>query len=313
MKKAISICLCCVLLIGAFFLGTRFPAAEPKAETAQPGQALQLTVTMDTDAGFRDIPLEQEPYDKMTYLGIADAAIVVDGVSYDLEQALASKVISAADLAAAAKQDAARGLCGEVAQSENGLSVFTYYYTDFRLRHIYDLYETPDGQQHRIAEILLYSTANEPGFMPAYDENGEPIDYENWGLELELAKADAEEAVVSIHQQGGQQFGRLNLREFMLCAQNPDTGVWEELSLLEGVEKSYTYIREEAEEPNSGRYLTMGGEAEIPLPIAESYGPLQPGQYQLRLQIADFYEDPAIPPLSRNYHDAQWYVLEFTI
>ncbi len=119
--------------------------------------------------------------------------------------------------------------------------------------------------------------------------------------------------MVSIHQQGGQQFGRLNLREFMLCAQNPDTGVWEELPLLEGVEKSYTYIREEAEEPNSGRFLTMGGEAEIPLPIAESYGPLQPGQYQLRLQIADFYEDSAIPPLSRNYHDAQWYVLEFTI
>lgn len=313
MKKAMWIFLCCVLLIGAFFLGTRFSAAEPKAETAQPGQALQLTVTMDTDAGFRDIPLEQEPYDKMTCLGIADAAIVVDGVSYDLEQALAGKVISAADLAAAAKQDAARDLCGEVAQSENGLSVYTYYYPDFRLRHIYDLYETPDGQQHQIADILLYSAASEPGFVPPYDENGVPIDYENWGLTLELAKVDAQEAVVAIQQQGGQQFGRLNLREFVLCAQNPDTGAWEELPLLEGVEKSYTYIREENNEPDPERFLTMGGKVEIPLALAESYGPLQPGQYQLRLQIADFYEDPAIPPLSRNYHDAQWYVLEFTI
>ena len=297
MKNRFARIALCFLLTFACFLGT---AAGTASETASK-QKLPLTVTTDFYSNYTIIPLTQGNYDKVEYLGISDVTIDIDGTTRKLADALQDGSVTVDQLIADARQDAVLGFCREGVTSENGLAEFTYYYGDYRLHYVYDVYETPDGRKHLIKDFTIYNSYSAPvNFGYSYDEDGNPIDYEDWGLTFQVSKVDSAALTVVCTQSGGQQFGTLQLDQMYLRKKNPDTLEWESL------EDGYTHACE-------GTALTMDGTTELTLDLAETYGPLSAGDYCIVMQFLDCYNPEDVPSLMRKYHDKQWYTVEFTI
>lgn len=289
----------CILLIFACFLGTAAGAAPEDT----PKQTLAITVTLNhaIDAGHIVIPLTQGNYDEVSYVGISDVTIDIDGTTRKLADALQDGSVTVDQLIADARQDAVLGFCREGVTSKNGLAEFTYYYGDYRLHYVYDVYETPDGRKHLIKDFTIYNSYSAPvNFGYHYDEEGNPIDYEDWGLTFNVSQADSTALTVVCTQSGGQQFGNLQFSEAFLEKKNPTTQEWESL------EDNFTY-------DCIGTALTMGGTTELTFDVMEKGKPLPAGDYSLAMQFTDCYDPEEIPSLMRKYHDRQWYTVEFAI
>lgn len=296
MKNVFACISLCILLIFACFLGT---AAGTAPETASK-QKLPLTVTTDFYSNYTIIPLTQGNYDKVEYLGISDVTIDIDGTTRKLADALQDGSVTVDRLIADARQDAVLGFCHEGVTSKNGLAEFTYYYGDYRLYYVYDVYETPDGWKHLVKTFTIYDSRRGPvRFASLSDEEGNPLDYEDWGLTFTISQADDVITVVCT-QSGGQQFGNLQFSEAFLEKKNPTTQEWESL------EDNFTYDR-------IGTALTMGGTTELTFDVMEKGKPLPAGDYSLAMQFTDCYDPEEMPSLMRKYHDRQWYTVEFTI
>ena len=240
------------------------------------------------------------PFKEVTLWDIADITIDIDGTTRKLADALQDGSVTVDRLIADARQDADQGYCREKATSKNGLTEFTYYYGDFRLHYVYDIYETPDGKQHLIADFsIIDSYSDIVSYRYSYDENGNCIDFEDWGLTFTISQADDVITVVCT-QSGGQQFGNLQFSEAFLEKKNPATQQWESL------EDNFT--------PGCiGTAITMGGTTELTFDVTEKGKPLPAGDYSLAMQFTDCYDPEDMPSLMRKYHDRQWYTVEFTI
>lgn len=303
MKRTIGIVLVCILLISAFFLGKHFGSAAKAAAPEDPaGQNLRISITSDYDAGFTSIPLTQGNHREITCLNVSNVIIDIDGTGMKLEDALLEGYISADGMIARARQDASLGFCRETAKSKNGLTEFTYHYPEFNLHYVYDLYETPDGRQHLITDFMIYDARSEPHFLYTFDETGNPIDYEDWGLRFEISSLDSSGITIKCSQSGGQQIGVLHAGAPTLFRKDPNT-------LALGQVQPLT----EDGEPDAFTEITMGGTTDLSFDFAGQYGKLPAGDYVLSLQIVDWYNEEDVPPLTRNYHDEQWYDMEFTI
>ena len=86
MKKVIGSVLICTLVICAFFLGKNFSSIEntsPLAEAGIMGETakrnLRISAITDKDADFTIIPLEQDNFQKITYLDVKNVTIDIDG------------------------------------------------------------------------------------------------------------------------------------------------------------------------------------------------------------------------------------------
>lgn len=293
MKNVFTRVFLCFLLTFACFLGT--------AEATVPEQAsLRIAVTPEYGSGCTKIPLPQSKFKEVTLWDIADITIDIDGTTRKLADALQDGSVTVDRLIADARQDADQGYCREKAVSKNGLTEFTYYYGDFRLHYVYDIYETPDGKQHLIADFsIIDSRSDVVSYRYSYDENGNCIDFEDWGLTFTISQANDVITVVCT-QSGGQQFGNLQFSEAFLEKKNPTTQQWESL------EDNFT--------PGCiGTALTMGGTTELTFDVTEKGEPLPAGDYSLAMQFTDCYDPEEIPSLMRKYHDRQWYTVEFTI
>lgn len=298
MKKKFARISLCFLLICVFFLQGGLVTAEG---TVPEKASLRITVTPEYGVGSTRISLPQSRFKEVTLWDIADVTIDIDGTTRKLADALQDGSVTVDQLIADARQDAVLGFCREVGTSKNGLAEFTYYYGDFRLHYVYDIYETPDGKQHLITNFSIIDCRSEiVSYNYSYDENGNCIDYEDWGLTFQVSKVDSAALTVVCTQSGGQQFGTLQLNEIYLQKKNPDTLEWESL------EDGYTHACE-------GTALTMGGTTELTLDLAETYGPLSAGDYCIVMQFLDCYNPEDVPSLMRKYHDKQWYTVEFTI
>lgn len=271
------------------------------AEATVPEQAsLRIAVTPEYGSGCTKIPLPQSKFKEVTLWDIADITIDIDGTTRKLADALQDGSVTVEQLIADARQDADQGYCREKAASKNGLTEFTYYYGDFRLHYVYDIYETPDGKQHLIADFsIIDSRSDVVSYRYSYDENGNCIDFEDWGLTFTISQAGDVITVVCT-QSGGQQFGNLQFSEAFLEKKNPATQQWESL------EDNFTY-------DCIGTALTMGGTTELTFDVMEKGKPLPAGDYSLAMQFTDCYDPEEIPSLMRKYHDRQWYTVEFTI
>lgn len=283
----------CFLLTFACFLGTAEGTVPEKA-------SLRIAVTPEYGSGCTKIPLPQSKFKEVTLWDIADITIDIDGTTRKLADALQDGSVTVEQLIADARQDADQGYCHEKAVSKNGLTEFTYYYGDFRLHYVYDIYETPDGKQHLIADFsIIDSRSDVVSYRYSYDENGNCIDFEDWGLTFTVSQANDVITVVCT-QSGGQQFGNLQFSEAFLEKKNPTTQEWESL------EDNFT--------PGCiGTALTMGGTTELTFDVMEKGKPLPAGDYSLAMQFTDCYDPEEIPSLMRKYHDRQWYTVEFTI
>lgn len=319
MKKIVTGILICILFISTFFLGKHVGSAEsavPSEEVTAAKEATEpnLRISFDNNiqSSFR-IPLEQGNYRCVTCHNIENVTIEAGGITMKLEDALQEGHISVDEMIALARQDASMGFCNEVAKSKNGVTVFTYHYQEFRLRCVYDLYETPDGGRHLSTGCMIYGNGSEPQFFPGIDDTGRRIDYEDWGLLFEVLKSDPDSITINCSQSGGQQIGSLIIEDSMLYKKNYDTNDLERIELLPERWNTITDNESDYWELNPDQFLSMDGTKELHLDFTQLYGQLCAGEYLLCLKIADQYNEEDVHPLMRNYYDAQWYEIIFTI
>ena len=315
MKKAIGILLVCLLVLSAFFLGRSLGSGETAPEDGLSKRNLRLSATTDRNEPDKVIPLTQGNFPEAHYWSVKDVTVQLDGTRVPLEDALREGLVTADDVIASAREDAADGRCKESSQSKNGLAVFRYHYPAFNLQSLYDIYETPDGWRHRITDFSVYGIGRDPGYSIGWDEEtGDPIDYEDWGLTFTVTQLSPSGVTLECAQSGGQQFGRLNVAGLMLSRKNPDTQDWERVEPLDAsigadIYKAYSEITPKPEDD-----LAMGGTKELTYDLEAMFGRLTAGEYEISLKIVDCYDEADVPPLSRNFYDVQWYtVKEFTV
>ena len=321
MRKVIPCVLIGVLLICVFFLGKSQGSSEnttTEIEVTIPEenaeQSLRISASIDKNEGFNVISLEQGNYKEMSYLNLKNVTIDIDGTIMNLEDAVLKGYTSVDELIANARKDAANGHCGESSKSKNGLTEFKYHYPEFTIRYIYDLYETPDGRQHLIADFLIYGVGSDPQFIHAADEqSGRPIDYEDWGVEFEIKDLDSSSITIQCSQSGGQQIGKLNVGGIALYRKNPNTDELEYMELLREEGNNAVFAGGKNWEPNPDDFLIMGGTRELSFNLQQLYDVLPSGEYELGLHIVDCYNQEDVPALMRNYYDTQWYAIEFKI
>lgn len=306
MKKAFGTITVILLLLVTLSLGaTVFAADNDAGIKATPpekleGRNLKISVLNYTFDGGETIALNGGNYASVTLYNLADVTIDLGGETVALRDALEKNRISGDELVALARLDAAQGVCNETAKSKNGLTEFTYHYPEFSLHCVYDIYETPDGKQHLIKDLSLYGAKNTPEYSYAFDKDGQPIDYEDWGLEFRISEVNSKGMRLTCSQSGGQQLGTLSLELALLS--KADTDQYEPIDPI--IPKGETAAASE---------INMSGITEISFDFEKNYGVLPAGDYALDFQIADRYDKNALSALTRKYHDTQWYSIAFTI
>ena len=306
MKRAFGTITVILLLLCALSLGaTVFAADDDTGIKATPpenlaGRNLKISVLNYTFDGGETIALNGGNYASVTLYNLSDVTINLGGETVALRDALEENKISGDELVALARLDAAQGVCNETAKSRNGLSEFTYHYPEFSLHYVYDVYETPDGKQHLIKDLSLYGAKNTPVYAYTFDADGQPIDYEDWGLEFRISEVNSKGMRLTCSQSGGQQLGALSLELALLSKAGTDQ--YETIDSI--IPKGETAAASE---------INMGGITEISFDFEKTYGVLPAGDYALDFQIADRYEKNALSALTRKYHDTQWYSIAFTI
>ena len=306
MKKTFGTITVILLLLAALSLGaTVFAADNDTGIKATPpeklaGRNLKISVLNYTFDGGETIALNGGNYASVTLYNLADVTIDLGGETVALRDALEKNRISGDELVALARLDAAQGVCNETAKSKNGLTEFTYHYPEFSLHCVYDIYETPDGKQHLIKDLSLYGAKNTPEYSYAFDKDGQPIDYEDWGLEFRISEVNSKGMRLTCSQSGGQQLGTLSLELALLSKAGTDQ--YEPIDSI--IPKGETAAASE---------INMSGITEISFNFEKTYGVLPAGDYELTLQVADRYDKNALSALTRKYHDTQWYSVAFTI
>ena len=306
MKRAFGTITAILLLLCAFSLGaTVFAADDDTGIKATPpeklaGRNLKISVLNYTFNGGETIALNGGNYASVTLYNLSDVTIDLGEETVALRDALEKNKISGDELVALARLDAAQGVCNETAKSRNGLTEFTYHYPEFSLHYVYDVYETPDGKQHLIKDLSLYGAKNTPVYAYTFDADGQPIDYEDWGLEFRISEVNSKGMRLTCSQSGGQQLGTLSLELALLSKAGTDQ--YEPIDPI--IPKGETAAASE---------INMGGITEISFDFEKTYGVLPAGDYALDFQIADRYEKDALSALTRKYHDTQWYSIAFTI
>ena len=306
MKRAFGPITVILLLLCALSLGaTVFAADDDTGIKATPpeklaGRNLKISVLNYTFDGGETIALNGGNYASVTLYNLSDVTIDLGGETVALRDALEKNRISGDELVALARLDAAQGVCNETAKSKNGLTEFTYHYPEFSLHYVYDVYESPDGIQLLIKDLSLYGTKNTPVYAYTFDADGQPIDYEDWGLDFQISEVNSKGMRLTCAQSGGQQLGALSLELALLSKAGTDQ--YEPIDPI--IPKGETAAAAE---------FNMGGITEISFDFEKTYGVLPAGDYALDLQIADRYDKNTLSALTRKYHDTQWYSITFTI
>ena len=179
---------------------------------------LHISLTVDEDPNstkstkFSSSELGGNFTEGLNYMDVRDVTIEVDGEILPLESALSQNVVNEEDIFYSARTDARHGICEKVYESVLGLAHFTYFYPEYTLRLIYDVYETPDGEQHLISDIGIYP----PGFKPDtyttfYSDGMVYYDFEDWGLDFKVKNATSTGITFATTQSTGQQNGQLTI------------------------------------------------------------------------------------------------------
>lgn len=273
------------------------PVVEP-TEVTHPTQKLLLQYETGYTSPFLTIKTEtlNGHYEgNLSFSGLQNVMIRLNGADILLETAIRDGDISVEEITAYARVDARNGFCTETEYTKNGLSQFTYDYGDYRLKTIDDVYETPDGQSHRIKTFELQSASvlKTEGYGSFYGENGE-IDMENWGIQLVLIDYDSKGVELKVRQADGQQLGTLSVVRYYLTSQENRNFYYEDNSLL-------------------AIPLTMDGTTTFHLDWSNENGPLSAGHYYLVIVLQDNYPEDLLTPMIRKFHDRQSYMVEFTL
>ena len=238
----------------------------------------------------------------LQYTLVSNVMIHIDGESIKLEDAIRDRYITAEEIFCFARLDARAGTCRETYESSNGLAHFTYYYPEYTLRLIYDVYETPDGQQHLISDMGLYpperTTIGTYRYFYLGGTNILRYDYEDWGLSFNITDISPSGVRIMVNQTEGQQIGEIKLHAYDLWKDETTP-----VAKLSGNRES-EYL---------DSYINMDGDTEIIINWTDAYGDLPSGEYLLDLTFVDVYSASDVHPLMRNYYDDMGYLLEISI
>ena len=265
-----------------------------------------LPISVETDASADSFTLSGKLLDQnydITCFGFSGIYYVSGSTRYSLSFALENGLIYPDEIVALAKMDAKNGVCTESYGSTNGFAQFIYEYSDLQLHVIYDVYETPDGNQYLIQDLGFYAPGKSASISHVYlnesAEYPEPIDKEDWGLTFRVISADNSGITLSCTQADGQVIGTLCPEDYaIISGQNG----W--LSKLNTSEDVLNFSVNE---------IQCNTSTELTIDWSKSYGPLQSGSYTLKIWFLDKYTDDQVPPLCNNYYDSQSYYVEFEI
>ena len=171
---------------------------------------------------------------------------------------------------------------------------FIYVYPGYKLYAAYDLYETPDGKQHLVNELVFAAKSSNLTF--SYED----LDQEDWGLTFQVSQADAHSVTLTCTQKGGQQAGKLVLEVYHIFDEN-----YAELE----TKKTITDVKDFL----SPVSLPMNGSDSFTIHWEDLYGTLPKGTYRMDLHIQDDYEKSQLHPLQEKFHDNQRYWVSFDI
>lgn len=284
-----------LLLLPLTFLSPQ--ARADSSEKPAPVKRLTVTATQDKSAPSVQVPLEElDPGNKasLTYVGLTDVCIETSQGKKSLETGIQDGDISVEEIFAYARLDARNGFCTEHKNSRNGLTHFIYVYPEYKLYAAYDLYETPDGKQHLVNELVFAAKSSNLTF--SYED----LDQEDWGLTFEVSQADAHSVTLTCTQKGGQQAGKLVLEGYHIFG--------EDYAELE-TQKTITDVKDFL----SPVSLPMNGSDSFTIRWEDLYGTLPKGTYRMDLHIQDDYEKSQLHPLQEKFHDNQRYWVSFDI
>lgn len=233
----------------------------------------------------------------LVYFNVADVTIEINGKIMQLHNAIRDGYITAAELFAYARLDAANGFCTENYQStRTGLTAFVYTYEDVDLWMLYDVLYAPDEQKHKITKITVYPPGEGMNTIPGHYrdlETGEWLDREDWGLEFTVTEASSTQLTLHCVQSEGQHFGQLHATIFTITKTAGQQSTW-----ARPVEIKQEYA------------ITNNGTTELTL---EWINPLPSGNYNLNVHIEDHFQGTDIHPLTVDFNMVQYYDIPFSI
>lgn len=265
---------------------------------------LTISAVTDDEAGFTLIPKEAlngNFNENIAYLDLTDVTVEITGTTYPLADAIRDGLITVEEIFAYARLDARNGICSELYESKNGLTIFTYRYPEFDLSLTYDVYETPDGEQHLINNLQLYKVGSNVSHTYIDDETGKIIDHEDWGLTFDAVDATPTTLTVDCTQSGGQHIGELVLDFYTLFNVNTN----DPIGHLEHIKSTDQYQPKITIEQNTTSQFTIDW--------TDTHAPLPSGEYYIWLHVKDVFEPSQVHPLMKDFYSEQYFTVTFEI
>lgn len=311
------------LAMALSLLGCQTDQAAETAQTAAPTAATQASAASSVGKAAPSrrlcIDATETEVDEINYLhqrseedgvifvvsGLKAPTIELEGVVWDLEEAIWDGAITVEEIFYYAALDAKNGFCTESYTSRNGLASFRYAYPELDVELVHDVYETPDGEQHRICDVKVLRSGLELPMTRTDPQTWMPIDREDWGLSFQVEEATPTGLSLRCTQAGGQQLGTLVADCFRLYQRTSGQSEWSVPPALDGSEAQVVSL--------SQAQLPSDGTAILQLEWEEAYGALPSGEYRIALHLLDLYDKTQVPELMLNFYDRQTYYIEFAI
>lgn len=284
----------CSLLLLTLLIFSGCQSNPTAATEGQTGKLhLQVEVAQES-LDIRPSQLNGQYHGTISYEGVSNVCIELNGKSVPLEQAVLEGRCSIEEVTAWAREDARKGNCVEGQCTYNGLTKFTYTYPDYMLVVIHDVYEVPDGNEYTIDRFTVTTPRELKPTPIGYSdlETGEYLDLEDWGVTFTPMEVTDRGMTLKILQHDGQNFGSLYLTDFYLVAE-PERRLLEE-SQVYGLSIP----------------VEMDGSGELELVWN---GSVPAGDYTLVVRLEEQYNKEDMPALMRNYHDTQQYLIPISI
>ena len=307
MKKFFLILAAAVLMLSACEKAPAQVQATKSVTDADPVQALIITAQPDEEnwQRFSAQELSGNFSNGLNIKYLKNVEITVDGQSLPLEEAFKLGKISEEEICFSAREDARNGFCKETFESVHGVASFTYEYPEYNLMLIHDVYETPDGKQHLINLMTVYSPRSSDGYTlhqegPYWhflNDEGFIMDKEEWGLAFSAKDVSPTGLVLESTQANGQQTGQLVIVEY---------------DIRDG-ERPLDFLDSSAQLRSVELLVTLNGSGEYKLDWTDVYGPLSAGEYTLSLGVTDRFDAATVHPLIQNFTDYQWFDVSITI
>lgn len=262
-----------------------------------------FSVQKDADAGittFSSDELNGNFNHGLEYRDISNVTVEIDDAMIPLEEALRGGLISEIDIFSRVRQDAKDGFCSENCESYLGLNHFTYSYPECDIRIIYDILETPSGEQHLISQLIVFDPVESllSTYVNFYDkQTGEMLTQEDWGLSFQITQVTNSGMTIQCTQSGGMQIGQLKATAYFLTT-GDNSGIPDSAGGMM---------------PPLEAALEMNGCTTLTIEWEDYYGALQSGDYKICISIFDLYDEEDVHPLMQDYHDWQNYEISFTV